>query len=230
MRQFPSQLPQTSRSATPYAFGMSNRVIFGPRRSRGGRIAIAVTSVILAGVTVWLNGLFWLTDAAVDPDDPSAVWWARGMGGAFPALIVYLFLLDLRLAVWLDGDRLVQRFAVLRQWISLRTATFTLKDWTWTYPKLRGPMRFRTVSITAPALVVRASALRWITVPLAQHTGHEFVDGRVVMLWLPAEKLDALAAAIEAHATAPNKDKVVRYLRNVGRAKVQPTASVTSAF
>lgn len=209
---------------------MSKRVTFGPRRSRGGRIAIAITFVILAGFAIWLNALFWLTDAAVDPDDPSLVWWARGMGGAFPVLIAYLLLLDLRLAVWLDGDRLVQRYAVLRQWISLRTATFTLKEWTWTYPKRLGPLWFHTVSITAPALVVRASALRRITVPLAQHTGHEIVDRRVVVSWLPAEKLDALAAAIEAHATAPNKDKVVRYLRNVGRAKVQPTASVESTF
>jgi hypothetical protein len=151
------------------------------------------------------------------------------MGGAFPVLIAYLLLLDLRLAVWLQGDRLVQRYVILRQWIGLRTATFSLKDWTWMYPKRVG-FRFHRVAITAPALVVRASALRRITVPLAQHTGHEIVNGRVVVSWLPAETLDALANAIEAHATASNKDKVVRYLRNVGRAKVQPTASLESAL
>jgi hypothetical protein len=205
---------------------MSTRVMFGPRRSRGGRIAIAVAFVVLAGVAAWLNVVFWLTEAAVDPDDPSAVWWARGMGGAFPVLIAYLLLLDLRLAVWLDGDRLVQRYAILRQWIGLRTATFTLKEWTWTYPRRLGLLRFRTVSITAPALVVRTPGRRRITVPLVQHTGHAIVDGRVVVSPLPAEKLDALANAIAAHATAPNRDKVVRYLRNVDRAAVRPTASL----
>ena len=208
---------------------MGNRVRFGPRRTRGGRIAIAITFGIVAGLAVYLNALFWLTDAAVDPDDASTVWWARGMGGAFPVLIAYLMLLDLRLAIWLDGDRLVQRYVVLHQWISLGRATFGLKEWTWKYPKRIGP-RFHSVAITAPALVVRGSMLRRITVPLARHTGHEIVDGRVVVSWLPAEKLDALAAAIEAYATASNKDKVVRYLRNTGRAKAQPTAALDSAY
>ena len=59
--------------------------------------------------------------------------------------------------------------------------------------------------------------------PLVRRAGHEIVGGRVVVAWLPPAELDPLADAIDRYATAPNKETVANYLRNVTRSAVQPS-------
>jgi hypothetical protein len=110
----------------------------------------------------------------------------------------------------------------------LTTATFDLTETSWDYARRFGAANFAKIKITAPTLVVRASRLRRIKLPLVQRAGHEIIGGRVVVAWLPQVELDALADAVDRYATAPNTQKVANYLRNVARSAVQPSGDVGS--
>jgi hypothetical protein len=116
----------------------------------------------------------------------------------------------------------VRQGALWRRRIGLGRSTFDLTETSWDYTRRLGPVSFGRIKITAPTLVVRASRLRRIKLPLAQRAGHEIVGGRVVVAWLPQVELDALADAIDRYATAPNKKKAATCLRHVWRSAVQP--------
>lgn len=149
------------------------------------------------------------------------LWVARSMVVIFVAATL-LMLGGVRHAIWLDGGTLVRQGALWRRRIPLSAATFDQTETTWYYARRLGPITLVKVKITAPTLVVRAARAKRIKLLLAHRSDHEIVGGRVRVAWLPQPELDALADAIDRHATAPNRDAVASYLRNVARAPFQP--------
>ena len=181
--------------------------------------------VFFALVTVGWLYVTWnpeFTKDAGEQGQLAGLWMARGMVAVFVA--PFLLLLGLvRLAIWLDADALVRQGALWRRRIRLGRATFDLTETSWDYTRRFGAVSFARVKITAPTLVVRASRVRRIKLPLVRRAGHEIVGGRVVVAWLAPAELDPLADAIDRYATAPNKETVANYLRNVTRSAVQPS-------
>jgi hypothetical protein len=200
-------------------------VRFDVRWTTGQRAFQWIMAVVLGAITAGLIYLWWGTDEMAE--------MKADLGGILlfawlPALLIvctvglaYLARFD----VWLDGDRLVRQGLIGRRSIALKTATYAMKETTWSYTQRLGPMKLRRLAIVAPTLVVRSSRLRGIALPLARRTGHALVGDRVVVAWLPQHQLDALAEAIERHGSAPNTAKVAHFLRRVATSGIQPRGS-----
>jgi hypothetical protein len=198
-----------------------------PGRYRAIHVAWFVFFTLIALGWLFLTWMPAFTADAVEPDQVRGLWLARAMIVVFVAASLYLLGL-VRFAVWLDGDTLVRQAALWRRRIGLAAATFELTETSWDYARRFGAASFAKIKITAPTLVVRASRLRRIRLPLAQRAGHQVVGNRVVVAWLPQVELDALADAVDRHATAVNKEHVAHYLRHVSRSAVQPSGDVGS--
>jgi hypothetical protein len=144
------------------------------------------------------------------------------LAGLVPLVLAVGPLTAVRFNIWLVGPRLVRQGPFGRRRIDLRHATFTVR------PAALGVLARGRLSVTAPTLVVRASRRRAIRMPLGRRTGHQRVDGKVVVAWLPAEELFALADGVSWFGRAPNKDKVAHFLRTVARSDYEPLATMDS--
>lgn len=202
-----------SLSAVTPATRVRFSVYFGP----GVRTVAAVTAAMLLALGLSLI-IF-----EPDVDEPGEEWFLRGVA-AVPLVAALLLLEVLLFDIRLDTatGRLRKR-GVWRCSVDLRAARFRLVETSWQVRMRLSPVNVKKFDITAPTLVVR-SGLRRIRLPLARRFGHPIVDGRPVVLWLPAEQLGALADAIERTATAENTAKVVNYLRQLQQLSAdQPT-------
>jgi hypothetical protein len=209
---------------------VADRVRFDVRWSAGQRAFQLVMAVILAVIAALPLYLWWGTDEMADlKAEPGGFLWFAWLPALLVVCVVGLVQLA-RFSVWLDGDRLVRQGVVGRRRIRLATATYSMKETNWSYTRRLGPMKLRRVTIVSPTLVVRSSRLRGIALPLARRTGHAIVGDRVVVAWLPQEQLNALAEAVERHASAPNAAKVALYLRRVTGSGVQPHGSMDVAL
>jgi hypothetical protein len=193
----------TLSAVTPAA-----RVRFSVYYGPGVRAAAAVAAAML--LMVGLSLIIFEPEV----DEPGEEWFLRGVVAFLlvtALLLLEILLFDIRLDT--ATGRLRKR-GVWRCSVDLRTARFRLVETSWQVMVRLSPVNVKRFAITAPTLVVR-SGLRRIRLPLARRFGHPVVDGRLVVQWLPAEQLGALADAIERSATAENTAKVVNYLRQL---------------
>lgn len=156
------------------------------------------------------------------------LWLDQGVLLAFVVVFaagIVLFIGLARMQVWLSGDCLIRQGPFWRSKLLLREARFSMKVIKWRYTTQLDSGAVRTVEMQSPALVIRTSWWRRAKVPLVQQAGHRIVGERVVVAWLPLDIREALAAAIEQHATDPKKDRVARFLRHVDRSPVRPEGS-----
>jgi hypothetical protein len=200
-------------------------VRFDVRWTVGQRVFQWIMALVLGAIAAGVIYLYLGTDEMAElKAEPGGILYVAWL----PALLFFCtvgLMLLARYDVWLDGDRLVRQGIVGRRSIALRTATYAMKETTWSYTRRLGPMKLRRLTIVAPTLVVRSSRLRGIPLPLARRTGHAIVGDRVVVAWLPQHQLGALAEAIERHGSAPNTAKVAQFLRGVATSGIQPRGS-----
>jgi hypothetical protein len=201
-------------------------VRFDVRWTRGQRALQWFMAVCVGAIAAFSIYLVWRNEELVEvrsaPGGILLVGWLPALLVASTVILVHMARFD----IWLDGERLVRRGAFGLRAISLTTATYGMKETTWSYTVRLGPMRLRRLTIAAPTLVVRSSRLRGIQVPLARRTGHAVVGNRVTVAWLPGDQITALADEIERHAAAPNAGKAALFLRRVAASGVQPRGSM----
>jgi hypothetical protein len=201
-------------------------VRFDVRWTAGQRAFQWIMAVVLGGIAAGVIYLYAGTDEMAElKAEPGGILYVAWLPALLVVCTVGLASLA-RFDVWLDGDRLVRQGLIGRRSIALRTATYAMKETTWSYTRRLGPIKLRRLTIVAPTLVVRSSRLRGIQVPLARRTGHALVGDRVDVAWLPQPQLDALADAIERHGSAPNTAKVAEFLRRVTGSGHQPRGSM----
>jgi len=204
---------------------------FSVRWGKGARVMQLIMFVFFSALALGWAFLVFTPTIPWQAAPASAVWGTRSFLLLFlcpPFLMLRLF----RFGIWLDGPYLVRQGALLRLRVDLRTATFAMTVTSWEWTRRFGPVSFAKVRISAPTLVVRASRLRRIKLPLARRDVQPGAYGGHVAEWIPLGELEALAAAIETYAGAPKADapKVVTFLRNVHRSPVKPSASFGNPF
>jgi hypothetical protein len=205
------------------------RVRFSVSWTGNQRVILVCAFAFFAVITLGWVVLTWNPAFAGDPSQRDDLWVARAIIVVFIAPCL-LLLGILRRGIWLDGQVLVRQHLLWRTRINLATGRFGMTQTRWNYTRRLGALNLTRITVVAPTLVVRASWLRRIRLPLAARTGHEVVAGRVVVAWLPPAELEALAEAIERYATAPNTAQVATFLRNVHRSPVQPGGSLESPY
>ena len=208
------------------------RVRFSVRWTGGYRAFLIGWLVFFTLLTAGWLFVTWnpaFTADAVDQEDRAGLWIARVLVILFVGACLAL-LGPIRFSIELDGDTLVRQAALGRRRVRLASASFAMTETSWDYTRRFGAANFAKIKVRAPTLVVRASRLRRIKLPLVQRAGHQVVGDRIMVAWLPQRELDALAAAIEEHATAPNRERVAHYLRNVSRSAVQPSGELGGVF
>jgi hypothetical protein len=207
----------------------SRLVRFSVRWSKGARVMQLIMFVFFSALALGWALLVFSPTIPWQPAPAATIWGTRSFLLLFlgpPLLMLRLY----RFGIWLDGPHLVRQGAFLRLRVDLRTATFEMTLTSWERTQRFGPASFAKVGIRAPTLVVRAARLgriRRIKLSLARRDVRLTATGGYVADWLPAGELEALAAAIEAHAGAP---KVVRFLRNIDRSPVKPSAYFDNPF
>jgi hypothetical protein len=176
-------------------------VRFSVRWTGARRVVLwfALVGTVAAGVALIVYRWFWLAPVPL----PAAV-------GLLAAV---------RYDVSLVGPRLVRRGPFGHRRVDLRQASLSVE------PAALGILARRRLFVTAPTLVVRA-ARRAIKLPLGRRTGHQRIDGKVVVAWLPPEELFALADGVAWFGRAPNRDKVAHFLRTVARSDYELSATV----